>query len=67
MKANAQQCLAALLVAIGLAALTGCGSRYSALSPGNQAPAVQAAGWTNGGPPEDLEGNVVVLEMFATW
>lgn len=51
----------------GIITMSGCGSGYSALPSGSQAPEIQAAGWTNGGPPADLEGNVIVLEMFATW
>jgi|GEM_PF-4111592 len=69
MKANAIRCLVTLMLALGSAAIIGCGSGsgYSALSSGSEAPAITATGWTNGDPPEDLEGNIVVLEMFATW
>ena len=58
------------LFAFGLISVqfAGCSaSGYSALSSGSEAPTIQAAGWTNGGPPTDLEGNVIVLEIFATW
>ena len=57
--------LAVTLLIIGVAFSAGCGP--SALAPGNGIPQLKVAGWTNGGPPQDLEGNVLVLEVFATW
>lgn len=53
----------ALLVAVGL--LTGC-SGYSALSSGEASPAIVAAGWANGSE-ADYSGDLLVLEVFATW
>jgi thiol-disulfide isomerase/thioredoxin len=36
------------------------------MTPGEVAPPIKAAGWLNGAPP-DLEGKVVVIELWATW
>ena len=54
------------LIGFAILCLSGCGG-YSALSSGSTFPDLEVAGWTNGGPPSDLNGNVVVLEVFATW
>ena len=41
-------------------------SRPSALPPGESAPDIEVAGWTNGELP-DTKNQIVVLEVFATW
>ena len=57
----------ALFLAAGLLLATvGCGGGYTALEPGSGMPTLAAAGWTNGEAPQ-TQGNVVVLEAFATW
>ena len=50
-----------------MALFAGCAPR--ALSPGSPMPELQVAGWTNGAAPvpAELEGKVLVLEVFATW
>ncbi len=50
---------------LGLGLLSGC-SGYSALSSGEAAPAIVAEGWANGAE-ADFAGDVLVLEVFATW
>ena len=56
---------AALLSILFFVAVCGCGP--TAMSSGKAAPELEVTGWTNGGPPMDLEGNVVVVEFFGTW
>jgi hypothetical protein len=34
---------------------------------GTPMPPLKASGWTNGTPPRNLAGRVVVLQVFATW
>lgn len=58
--------LAKLIMCLGCAIITGC-SGLSALPSGSTAPAISATGWTNGDAPQDLDGKVIVLEIFATW
>ncbi len=59
--------IAALLVFYAM--LLNVNSSGTLLSPGSQAPPIRALGWLNGGPPPDdqLDGNVVVIECFASW
>lgn len=61
--AGQMRCLMCLLLLI---VANGCSS-YSALPSGSEAPAITANGWIHGKAPPDLDGNVVVLEVFATW
>ena len=58
-------CTAALVVCCVLSA----GCLQPPLEIGSAQPALRAAGWTNGDAPslQDLEGKVVVLDVFATW
>lgn len=64
MKMRTDSRIAVLLLACAFF-LSGCG--LSALPPGSSAPELIVAGWTNGGPPQELDGKVLVLEVFATW
>ena len=56
-----------LLVFYGL--LLNHTSSGTLLSAGSEAPPISALGWLNGGPPlsDQLEGNVVVIDSFASW
>lgn len=58
--------LACVLAIAFVACMAGCSS-YSALPSGSEAPPIVASGWTNGEAPGNLDGKVVVLEVFATW
>ena len=62
-----RQSLLPMLLMVVVVFVVGCGP--AALGPGNTVPKLQVAGWTNGAVPTsaDLEGKVVVLEVFATW
>lgn len=56
-------CIVSVLIAAMMLASIGCNSALSNAS----LPPIEVEGWTNGGPPTDLRGNVVVIDVFATW
>lgn len=56
-----------IIVILGAAVILLIATSSGGLAPGNPLPAIQVAGWANGGPPSDLDGKIVVLEVFATW
>ena len=55
--------IVSMLMASTLVVSTGCSSALSDAS----LPPIEVEGWTNGGPPSDLEGNVLVIDVFASW
>ena len=61
--------ISALLLFYGVLLRTTPLSSGTLLSPGSEAPPISALGWLNGGPPpaDQLEGNVVVIDCFASW
>jgi len=59
--------IAAITLGALALAVSGCGSNYTALSPGSSMPALTVEGWANDTEPGELSGKVVVIEAFATW
>ncbi|MBR9803668.1 TlpA family protein disulfide reductase [bacterium] len=61
-------CLTAGCLFLAATMFSGCGQpgNRGGLDAGEPLPAVTAAGWVNGEPP-DLKGKVVVVDAWATW